>query len=126
MVALTSSMLRLGSPLPSFELANSNPRFACEHISVNVNKEFKGYLIAVISNHCPFVVNLASALGKVGNFAQESGIQVVAIGCNDIENYPSDAPEYMSAFSDQYDFNFAYCFDESQEVAKKEVKSLNS
>jgi len=118
MVALTSSMLPLGNDLIPFTLNNHNPRYAQSEIAVNAENEVKGYLIAVISNHCPYVINLASALAKVGNAAQQAGLQVVAIGCNDIENYPADAPEKIPTFAEQYGFDFPYCFDEAQQIAK--------
>lgn len=119
MVALNSSMLPLGSPLIPFELTNYNPRFSTKIVSVGKNDVAKGCLIAVISNHCPYVINLAEALGRVGNYAQQQGFQVVAIGCNDIDNYPADAPEHIPEFAEKYGFDFAYCFDSTQSVAEQ-------
>jgi len=118
MVALSSSMLPLGSSLPSYELENSNPRFEKAKVDLSVDNQSKGYLVAFISNHCPFVINLADALAEVGNMAQKRGLQVVAIGCNDVVNYPADAPEYIPEFAEKYGFDFPYCFDETQDSAK--------
>ena len=38
---------------------------------------------------------------------------------NDVENYPEDSFENMKKFSNKYNFNFPYLYDETQEIAKK-------
>ena len=42
----------------------------------------------------------------------------MAISANDVENYPQDSPEKMREFAQQYGFEFPYCYDESQQVAR--------
>jgi peroxiredoxin len=42
---------------------------------------------------------------------------VVAIS-NDAMNYPQDAPELMTEFAFENNFEFPYLYDETQEVAK--------
>jgi peroxiredoxin len=42
---------------------------------------------------------------------------VVAISSNDM-NYPQDAPELMTEFAFENNFEFPYLYDETQEVAK--------
>ena len=46
------------------------------------------------------------------------GIGVVAISSNDATNYPDDAPEKLKAMAESLKFNFPFCYDETQEVAK--------
>jgi hypothetical protein len=42
----------------------------------------------------------------------------VAIGANDVTEYPDDAPEKMAAEAQEVGYVFPYLFDETQEVAK--------
>jgi peroxiredoxin len=37
---------------------------------------------------------------------------------NDVVNYPQDAPELMTEFAFENNFEFPYLYDETQEVAK--------
>lgn len=78
----------------------------------------KPILIMFICNHCPFVIHLVDELSRLGNRFQEAGFGVVAISANDIENYPQDGPEKMREFALRYGFQFPYCYDESQSVAR--------
>ena len=44
---------------------------------------------------------------------------IIAISANDIANYPQDAPDKMQALMAEWGNPFAaYCYDETQEVAK--------
>ena len=45
-------------------------------------------------------------------------IGIVAISSNDAHNYPDDTPEKLKAMAESLKFNFPYCYDETQEVAK--------
>ena len=117
MVALQSTMLPLGTKLPPFELKNYNPKVSDHSVLIDSNElASTGYLVAFISNHCPFVINLAAKFGEIANNAQNSGLSVVAINSNDVSRYPTDHPEHMPDFADKYQFNFPYLFDESQSV----------
>lgn len=46
------------------------------------------------------------------------GIGIIAISSNDVGKYPQDGPEAMTEFAFQNNIDFAYLYDESQEVAK--------
>lgn len=105
-------MLDLGSGIPSIAILET-----CNGKSITVPK--KGLLvIAVICNHCPFVVHIADKLSEVFNALEKSGIPCLAVSSNDIEHYPQDAPDKMSEFSKQYNFEFPYAYDASQNFAK--------
>lgn len=73
-------------------------------------------IIAVICNHCPFVLNLKNKLSLVLNKFYHSGFNVYAISGNDPLQYPEDSPEFMREFAK--DFDFPYLYDESQEFLK--------
>ena len=112
MALIESSMLDLGSPIPnttSLEITNG----------LNLSLPKKGLMaIAVICNHCPFVVHIAEKLAEVFNALEQQGIVCLAVSANDVIHYPQDAPEKMNEFAQKYGFNFPYAYDDSQEFAK--------
>ncbi len=77
----------------------------------------KGLLVVFACNHCPFVVHLARELGEKAREWGKRGVTTVAITSNDLENYPQDGPEPMIEFARDYQWEFPYLIDESQEVA---------
>ena len=114
MVATPSTMLKLGTQAPIFSLPEpkSGTNITFDHQLTN-----KGYLIAFICNHCPYVIHLLPKLTELCNGWTEKGIQVYFISSNDVENYPADSPELMKQLANQYGFKFPYLFDEDQSVA---------
>lgn len=105
--------LQLGDAAPLFDLPNSLGK---AH-SLSSLSGANGTLIVFASNHCPFVVHLASTLGQLAKELATQGIHTVAINSNDIELYPQDAPSLMPAFATAHAWDFPYLFDESQSVA---------
>jgi len=75
-------------------------------------------LLMFICNHCPFVVHIADKMTALANHYQEAGFGVIAISANDALSYPQDGPGKMQIFAERYEFEFAYCYDESQQTAK--------
>jgi hypothetical protein len=53
----------------------------------------------------------------ISNDYKVQGLGVVAISSNDVVNYPQDAPELMTEFAFENNFDFPYLYDETQEVA---------
>jgi hypothetical protein len=53
----------------------------------------------------------------ISNDYKVQGLGVV-ISSNDVVNYPQDAPELMTEFAFENNFEFPYLYDETQEVAK--------
>ena len=114
MVATKSSMLPIGTKAPYFRLEDVS---SGKMIELNETKDAKGYLVAFICNHCPFVIHLLDHLTiELNNLTKES-IQVFAISSNDLKKYPQDAPGKMRELSQKYGFNFPYLHDETQKVA---------
>ncbi len=108
-------MMALGTVAPSFSLPDV---VSGEVLSLGGLKGGKGTLIMFICNHCPYVKHINSALAKMGRDYQGSGISIVAISANDVENYPQDGPEAMKQNAQQEGFNFPYLYDESQALAR--------
>jgi peroxiredoxin len=110
-----STMLPLGTPLPTFELPDviSGNKFSSTKFSGK-----QGILVMFICRHCPYVVHVQNELARLGNDYAENGLGLVAISSNDADNYPDDRPEQLKAMAQELEFTFPYCYDESQGVAK--------
>lgn len=116
MVKVPSTMLSLGSPLPSFALpepATGRVRSSDDFVDA------PGVLVMVLSNHCPFVKHVADELAALGAEYQKRGLAVVGINANDVERYPDDSPEKMVEEIELRGYTFPYLFDESQAVVKE-------
>lgn len=115
-MALTeSNMLPLGTIAPDFTLPDTK---SGEDLSFNALAGSKGTVVMFICNHCPYVVHLKSALVEFANKYQAQGVNFIAISSNDVENYPQDHPDLMAAEAAEFNYPFAYLYDESQAVAK--------
>ena len=114
MVATYSNMLPLGTKASSFNLWDS---VSNQRKSFSLETEGKGFLMAFICNHCPFVVHLKNHLPDLFNNFIKQGIKVYAISANDSIKYPADSPENMATEARRLKFDFPYLFDENQETA---------
>ena len=114
MSLVESSMLALGTPLPHFRLPNTvdGQWIDSDHY------RHQPLLVAFICNHCPYVVHLADAFNTVLNQIAQNNIGIVCISSNDIVTHPADAPDKMAEFACAHGFNFPYCYDENQQVAR--------
>lgn len=115
MVKTLSTMLPLGTKAPDFSLEDA---VSGNQISLDTFGDKKALLVMFICVHCPFVKHLQDALAELGKEYVEKGLGIVAISANDIAKYPDDAPENMKKMAETLGFNFPFCYDESQEVAK--------
>ena len=113
-MAVPSTMLPLGTSAPDFSLRDSATG---DTVSLTDLEAKPVVLVMFISNHCPYVKHVAAELARIGSDYGSQGVGVVAIGSNDIKNYPADAPARMVEFAAAHGFTFPYLFDESQEVA---------
>ncbi|WP_414585036.1 thioredoxin family protein [Scytonema sp. PCC 10023] len=115
-MALTAStMLSLGTQAPDFHLPDV---VSGQTISLSTFAQKKALLVMFICRHCPFVKHVKKELAQLGKDYINKGLGIVAISSNDAKNYPDDAPELLKAMAIELDFNFPFCYDESQETAK--------
>ncbi|MBW4498321.1 MAG: thioredoxin family protein [Scytonema hyalinum WJT4-NPBG1] len=115
-MALTAStMLSLGTQAPDFQLPDV---VSGQTISLSTFAQKKALLVMFICRHCPFVKHVKEELAQLGKDYINKGLGIVAISTNDAKNYPDDAPELLKAMAIELDFNFPFCYDESQETAK--------
>jgi peroxiredoxin len=114
MTATPSTMLALGTPLPSFVL----PDFDGRSVSSTDFDRAPALLVAFICQHCPFVRHIRSEFARFASEYQARGLAIVAINSNDIVAFPQDSPDGMREEARRAGYVFPYLFDESQAVAK--------
>lgn len=105
----------LGTVAPSFSLVE--PLTASKH-SLDGLAGANGTLIAFLSVHCPFVINIQSVLPKLARKLRDNGIETVAICPNDAVTYPEDGPDGIASLARSKFTEFKFLYDETQEVAK--------
>ena len=115
MARTPSTMLELGTLAPDFRLPDPSTG---KTVSLSDRADARAYLVAFISNHCPFVQAIRHEFARVGREYSAKGVAVFAINANDAESYPADAPEAMVDEARRFGYTFPYLFDESQQVAK--------
>jgi peroxiredoxin len=114
MVSVNSTMLPLGTSAPDFSLRDATTGGT---VSLADFDDKPVVLVMFISNHCPYVRHVAHELGRLGSDYGPQGVAIVAIGSNDVANYPGDGPARMVEFAAANGFTFPYLHDETQEVA---------
>ena len=112
-MALTeSTMVKLGSKAPYFNLPNTDgDDVAIENFDAEV------LVVIFTCNHCPYAKAVEDRLIKLGNNYSKR-VDFVLISSNDVENYPADSPEKMAELARDKKYPFPYLFDETQEIAK--------
>lgn len=114
MAETPSTMLKLGTQMPSFRLPDPSGTW----ISSDGFKDAPGFLVAFICNHCPYVKHIRSHFAQLAQEYQAKGVAIVGIGSNDVKAYPEDSPEMMAKEIETFGYSFPYLYDETQEVAK--------
>jgi peroxiredoxin len=114
-MAETSSMLPLGTELPSFELPDA--------VSGRVVRDTdfasaKAILVSFLCNHCPYVVHVQGEYARLERDYASRGVAIVGINANDVATHPQDGPTHMKALATELGWGFPFLFDETQAVAK--------
>ena len=107
-------MLPLGTPAPEFSLQDTDG----STVTLETLNAPKGLVIAFLSNHCPFVKHLRFRFAEMADEYMAKGVGFVAVGSNDVENYPDDGPGKMAEEKEIAGYHFPYLYDATQEVAK--------
>lgn len=114
-MAVTSTMLDLGTEAPEFSLPDS---VSGEVVSLSDFSAKTAMLVMFICNHCPYVQHIREELARFAKDYADSDLGIIAISSNDIDQYPSDSPVAMKEEAETYGYTFPYLFDEDQSVAK--------
>ena len=115
-MALTKTPIcDFGKKASGFKLKSTDNKI----ISLENVKGENGTLIMFICNHCPYVKAVIKEVVKDCKELEKIGIKSLAIMSNDTKNYPDDSYENMISFAKDYEFNFPYVIDETQDIAKE-------
>jgi peroxiredoxin len=114
-MALTSTMLPLGTTAPPFALHDvvSGQRYSLDSFVAKT-----GLLVMFICKHCPYVVHVEQELARLGRDYHDTSLGIIAISSNDPVSYPDDAPPQLKEMAVRLGLTFPFCHDETQEVAK--------
>jgi peroxiredoxin len=115
MARTLSKMVTLGTPMPTFELPDTHGggMFASA-----VLKQHSVVVVMFLCNHCPFVKHVREQVSQLGRDYANTGVGLVAISSNDVQQYPDDSPQKMTLEAQAAGYTFPYLFDETQQVAK--------
>lgn len=113
-MAIASFMVPLGSPVPAFRL----PSIEGENVSDGDFAEASALLVVFLSNHCPYVRRIETAIGALTSEYADRGLATVAVCSNDTSNYPDDGADHLREQAKRAGFGFPYLVDESQETAR--------
>jgi peroxiredoxin len=114
MAPTPSTMLALGTTLPSFRLPDVDGR----EVSADDFRTAPGLLVAFICPHCPYVKHMRQEFGAFAKEYRDRGLAIVAINANDTAAHPDDGVDGMKQEAAAAGYTFPYLLDESQEVAK--------
>jgi peroxiredoxin len=110
-MAVESTMVPLGSPLPDFALPDLTGRTITDDSFTD-----RPLLVAFTCNHCPYVRHVEHGLAEV--IRRHPELAVVAVCTNDAEAYPEDAPQGLAEQAERAGWEFPYLIDDSQEVGR--------
>jgi thiol-disulfide isomerase/thioredoxin len=116
MAETPSTMLPLGTPLPSLLLTDAVSGRPVDAQALARGK--KGLVVSFICNHCPYVKHIRAELVRASHEALDAGLAVVAVNSNDEVAYPQDGPAAMKALATEEAWRFPFLFDATQEVAR--------
>lgn len=109
-MALTSSLVPLGTPAPDFALPDVyGERYSLSMFNTSV------LVVVFACNHCPYVRHIEDGLCR---FVPDAELSIVAICPNDAERYPDDSPTELAAQAKRAGWRFPYLVDAAQTAAK--------
>jgi len=110
-MALSSSMLPLGTQMPTIVLPDLNGDL------VNVDSFAAGrpLVVAFTCNHCPYVQHIEHELAAVAY--QYPSVAFVAICSNDVAQYPDDDVAGLREQANRAGWQFPYLIDADQSIA---------
>src|SRR3989344_5804204 len=114
-MSLTESQkAKIGSSAPDFNL----PATDGQNWTLDSFKETRVLVIIFTCNHCPYAKAAWPLLVKLAQEFKEKGVAFIGINPNDEIQYPEDSFEVMKQRIQDWQINFPYLRDETQEVAR--------
>jgi len=122
MVLTPSTMLPLGTPLPTFgleQVAGERPAaLTAGQAWSSTTLGPQPVLVLFLCAHCPFVKHIEPELSRLER-DYAGRIQIVAISSNSTRTHPQDGPEGLRAQAERCGWRFPYLFDAEQMVARR-------
>lgn len=107
-------MVELGTHAPAFSLPDTDGTL----VSLEDFRDAPALLVMFICNHCPYVKHVRAGLADLTREYLAKGVAIVGINSNDAQAYPEDSPAKMREEKAKAGYEFAYLYDETQEVAR--------
>ena len=119
MTITPSTMLPLGTSLPTFALMQVNRTGLEEAPRVIRDSDLplQPILLMELCAHCPFVKHVEIELTRLYQDYSKQ-VQFLAVCSNSIETHPQDAPEYLAKQAQQNGWSFPYLLDSDQKLAR--------
>ena len=125
MVRTNSTMLPLGTELPTFELqVVSKNQHSSDHTHErdldyisNASLSSRPLLLMVICAHCPFVKHIESQITMIQEDYTKS-LEIIGISSNSLLTHPQDGPSNLAHQAINAGWHFPYLLDEDQSFAK--------
>jgi peroxiredoxin len=114
-MALESKKGSLNSKIIDFNLLGIDNNY---HSLKEYDNE-KILIIIFMCNHCPYVKAVMGRLVEIQKKYLDKGVKLIGINPNDEITYPEDSFENMKLFAKEYNMNFPYLRDETQNIAKE-------
>jgi len=114
MAHLESVDIPLGTKMPKFILKDPD---GVIHTS-DYESGKKGLLVIFTCNHCPYAKAVWPRIIRLGRYAMEREINVLAINPNINSKYPEDAPDEMQKKNKEWGIPFPYLIDNTQKTAR--------
>ena len=114
-MAVSSTMLALGTSAPDFSLPNVATG---KTVSLGDFAAQRALLVMFVCAHCPYVVHVQPEIARLAADYAGRNLGIVAITANDAAQYPQDAPAPSAAMARAAGWPFPLLYDESQAVAK--------
>ena len=112
-MALTpSTMLALGTRLPSFDL----PQVSGGRLNSG-SLDQRPVLLMVLCAHCPFVEHVEPELTRLGHDFSNA-VQLVGVSSNSLITHPQDGPEHLAEQAQRQGWSFPFLLDEQQTLAR--------
>ena len=111
-----SNMIPLGTKAPDFELLNPTTGNTVKLQDIATGA--KATVIMFLCNHCPYVLYINPEIVQIVGEYKAKGVAFVGINSNDAETHPEDGPDKMADHAKAVGYDFAYLYDETQEVAR--------
>jgi peroxiredoxin len=105
----------IGSYAPDFELPGVDD--SVHHLARYLER-FRAVGVIIICNHCPYVRLYLNRLKQIQQEFQNQEFTLIGINGNDDSRYPEDSFEKMKLFAAEYQLNFPYLRDVTQDVVR--------